>query len=536
MLLSSLVEAVFAGPPLARRSDAGADVRICDVTEDSRTAVPGSLFIARPGARTDGRRFIADAVERGAVAVLTDDDTAAGLPVETRDRVAVLVSPDVPLAGAVLAEAFWGRPSSKLFLVGVTGTNGKTTVAHAVHHLLNAAGIRCGLVGTVEVDDGTGVRPAELTTPPATELSCTFDRMLDAGCSAAVIEASSHALTQSRVDALDFDAAIFTNLSGDHLDYHGTMEAYAAAKSRLFTLVRSDGLTIANVDDAWCDAVTGGGRAAVLRCRPTAPERAEPGDAFVRLLGTPTLAGANAEYVGPWGSFSASTTAVGAHNLANVLFAACAAHRAGAPVEALKRGVASFRLPAGRLERVGSSPAVFVDYAHTDAALASALAAVKPLVPRGGALRVVFGCGGDRDRSKRPRMAAAALAHAGPGAGCVIVTSDNPRTESPSAIIDDVLTGVPSDRRGEVVVHADRRSAIRAAIADAGDDDVVVIAGKGHETYQLLPDPSGAGGGVRRIDFDDRAVAREALDDRHGVPTGERVARDRHVEPKAGLA
>lgn len=482
------------------------NTRVCDITEDSRTAMPGSLFIAKAGTKTDGRKFVASALDAGAEVVLTatppDPDVLRLL--ESRGSVCVAAG-DVALAGAQIAERIHGRPTSKLKLVGITGTNGKTTTAHGVHRLLNASKMRCGLIGTVLIDDGREVAEASMTTPPACELSATFAGMLEAGCVAAAMEVSSHALDQRRVGALDFDVAVFTNLTGDHLDYHGTMERYSAAKAMLFEMLRADAAAVVNADDPGHARMVQKCRARVLRCSM------ERGDAECRVsAGVPTFDGTRARYTGPWGEFEILLGMVGRHNLMNSLQAVAAAHLVGLPVDQIARAATLMEAPPGRLERVTAPGvqhpfAVFVDYAHTDDALANVLRAARPLVTTAGAkLRVVFGCGGDRDRTKRPRMAKTCCDLA----DAVTVTSDNPRTEQPSAIIDEVLTGVPESARGRVEVHADRRTAIFRAVESCGVGDVLVIAGKGHETYQLLPDGAG---GIRRIDFDDRLVAREAM-------------------------
>lgn len=477
-------------------------VRVCDITDDSRTAQPGSLFIARRGTKSDGRRFVEDAVRAGAVAVLTDDETLSA------GGAAVVVAADVPRTAARMAERFYGDPSSKLTLIGVTGTNGKTTIAHLVHQILNGAGERCGLIGTVEVDDGVSVGPAQLTTPPATELSRTFGVMVEAGCEAAVMEVSSHALHQGRVAALSFDVAVFTNLTGDHLDYHGTMEAYAAAKAGLFAMLPEAGTAIVNAADPWTGRLLRDCRAGVLRCSVDGAA-----GECVATVSSMTMAGTSASFAGPWGRFDASMRLVGPHNVMNALQALAACYAAGASAADLRRGIEAAAPPPGRLEPVTEPDdpfAVLVDYAHTDDALRKVLAAVRPMVHPPGRLIVVFGCGGDRDRTKRPRMAAAAVELA----DVVVVTSDNPRTERPSAIIDEILSGVPGEERHRVSVDADRRRAIRRAVGMARPGDVVVIAGKGHETYQILPDGRG---GTETIHFDDREEAREALAMRGGM-------------------
>lgn len=489
-----------------------AGVRVCDITEDSRTAVPGSLFIARRGLTHDGRAHAAAAVECGAVAVLTDDPEIELGRFPGADPCVVLAD-DVALAGARAAERFYGEPSSKLALVAVTGTNGKTSVAHLVHQILNHAGMRCGLVGTVEIDDGREVAAASMTTPPATELSRTLATMVDAGCRACAIEASSHALDQRRCDGLAIDVGVFTNLTGDHQDYHETMDAYAAAKRRLFEMIPADGVGVFNEADPAGASMASAMPAGASR-RWCAPGE---GDWSVRVTDA-SLDGLTLEIGTPAYAVRGRTRLIGAHNAMNTLEAIAAAdallERAGLDVGQREREIAAalptLHAPTGRLERVAPSdlgPHVFVDFAHTDDALRAALESARRIVPEGGALCVVFGCGGVKDTSKRPRMGAVAESLA----DRVVVTSDNPRTEPPNKIIDQVLAGMTADARQRAHVHADRRAAIAAAIAEAGERDVIVIAGKGHEREQEV---AAIDGGVMRLPFDDVHEARAALRER----------------------
>ena len=493
-------------------------LRICDINEDSRTVMPGSLFIARGGAKADGKAFAADAVRAGAVAVLTD---GAGLDVGD-PRVPVVVSADIQGAIAVIAERFYGNASRRMDLVGVTGTNGKTTTTYLLWQLLNGAGRRCGLIGTVVVDDGTEVAPANMTTPPAIEVSRSLARMDEAGCTAASLEVSSHALHQKRADALRFRVGVFTNLTGDHLDYHGTMEEYAGAKARLFSLLPADGLAVVNTDDPWSARVTRHSKARIARCTLTDAPGAE---CAARVLDE-SIDGMRLHLRGHWGEAAARVPLIGRYNAMNILQAAACAHELGMSPAALESGIAALRAPPGRLERVtapGEGVQVFVDYAHSDDSLRSVLGAVAGVMPgrahrserlgsaagatvgvESGRLWVVFGCGGDRDRTKRPRMGRAAAE----AADMVVVTSDNPRTERPSTIVDEILTGIDTSLRHKVTVQVDRARAIRHAIEQARAGDVVVIAGKGHETEQIVPDGSG---GTIRTHFDDREVAREVL-------------------------
>lgn len=488
MNLAQLIE----GLPIRVARGSADGVRICDLTEDSRSAMPGSLFVARAGQHADGTRFIAGAERAGAVAVLAEREPAEA------PRGVVLIADDVPLMTATLAERFYGRPSDRVAVMGVTGTNGKTTVAWLMRSLLRAAGHRCGLMGTIMVDDGRGERPASHTTAPAIELSRSLAVMAEHNLGHAAIEVSSHALDQHRASGVRFAAGVFTNLSGDHLDYHGTMDRYAAAKARLFELLPADAVAVVNAYDPWHGRMIERTAARVVRC-------GRGQECSVETLDS-DASGTDVRLRGPWGEARGRVALVGSHNVENLLHAVAAvASTAGLDAGTIESALASIGAPPGRLEPVGSGlPRVLVDYAHTDDALARVLSSVRAVMAE-GRLWVVFGCGGDRDRTKRPRMGAAAAE----GADRVLVTSDNPRTESPTAIIDEVLAGIAD--RDRVVVHADREAAIRSAIREAGEHDVVLIAGKGHETEQVLPDGAG---GTRTIDFDDRAVAAEALAER----------------------
>ena len=512
MRLSELIRGLNLDVRVGAR--APGDPRVCDFTEDSRTALPGSLFVARPGLVSDGREYITGAVEAGATVVLTDEGGAAAVP----DRAVALVSDDLPLASAILAERFFGEPSKKLAVAAVTGTNGKTTTAHLVRELLSASGIRCGLIGTVEIDDGAVSFPAQLTTPTSSELSQLFASMLEHGCTAAVIEASSHAIHQRRVAAIDVDAAAFTNLTQDHLDYHGTMDAYGAAKAELFSWLKPSALAVVNAQDPAHETMLAGCGSRRLLAYPRGNEGVGDGEATIFTEPLAGRLGMSVRAVGPWGEVCGEVGLVGAFNAENLLLAIGIAHDFGLSGEQIEAALPEINPPAGRLEVVSTPDdpfAVIVDFAHTPDALRSAAEAVRPAVGSGGSLRVLFGCGGDRDRTKRPLMAKAVFERA----DVVYVTSDNPRTESPSAIVDDILAGVSAADRKSAVVHVDRSMAIRAAVADLRPGDVLLIAGKGHEPYQLLPDAT-APGGVRRIEFDDRLEARRALGQRTAELTG----------------
>lgn len=530
--------------------DALGDIRICDITEDSRTVLPGSLFIARKGEKSDGRAFVSGAILAGAVAILTDDP-ALRLPEQHRPHgpVALLYAADLGLATARLAERFYGDPSSKLTVIGVTGTNGKTTTTFLIHQMLNALGIRCGLIGTVVIDDGAEVAPASLTTPPALELSRTLARMHDAGCVAAVMEVSSHSLHQRRVGAVAFNAAVFTNLTHDHLDYHGTMEAYGAAKAMLFAALPADGVAVVNIQDVAHSQMARSAptTARIIRCTVDGGVGSGGETGSGVGLGLPITGGTAPETVRRARAVGAGTTStevefvgfaehahvvriplIGAFNVMNALQAIAVVHALYGGTgeddfsfEIIGEALSRAAPPAGRVEPVTRDEApigVFVDYAHTDDALKTVLSTVRGAMNdhqraasarSAGQLWCVFGCGGDRDRTKRPKMGRIAAERA----DRVVITSDNPRTENAEAIIAEIQTGIPAAQAGKVVVEPDRERAIRRAVREAAPGDVVVIAGKGHEDYQILPDPSKPGATITRH-FDDREVARAALTER----------------------
>jgi UDP-N-acetylmuramoyl-L-alanyl-D-glutamate--2,6-diaminopimelate ligase len=478
-------------------------IRVCDLTEDSRTVLPGSLFVARGGVKSDGRAFAAAAVRAGAEVILCEEGSRLELSVDAqaaRRKVVVVEASDVALASAMMAEVFYGRPSSKVKLFGVTGTNGKTTTTWLAWRLLNLAGVRAGLVGTVMIDDGIELAAAEMTTPPAIEMSRTLSVMVEAGCKAAFMEVSSHSLVQHRVGGLRFAGAAFTNLTQDHLDYHKTMENYAAAKAVLFERLGPGEPAFVNVDSGWHERMTRECKGSVVRCSQ------RDGDATVRIVEM-HRGGMRLVLRGGGGEIDSLVPLIGAFNAMNVLQAVCAAHACGLTREQIAEGCTRLDAPPGRLERVATTPSeplVLVDYAHTDDGLRNALSTVRAVLGGKGRVIVVFGCGGDRDQTKRPKMGNVA-AELG---DVVVVTSDNPRTERPGDIIDMVLAGIGGGDRSKVSVQADRRRAIEFAIEHATRDDIVVIAGKGHETEQILPDGQG---GVVRHHFDDREVAREAI-------------------------
>lgn len=463
------------------------EVAITGIQEDSRRVQPGNLFVARSGVRTDGARFLADAIAHGAAAVV-QAEPSPDCPIAQ-----VIVANPGSLAGP-LAQRFHGDPSHSIKVLAVTGTNGKTTTTFLIRQILATLGIRCGVIGTVELDDGKTVTPAEMTTPSPVDVARLMAAMRDNGCQACAIEVSSHALDQGRIAGVRLAAAAFTNLTGDHLDYHKTMDSYAAAKARLFEMLPADAAGIANARDSWSQRML----------RDCAGRRMHfgvdcPAD-YSASSATMTAQGGTFTLHTPRGDCPATMRLIGQHNIENALTAASLIGEAfGLSARDIARGLAGASGAPGRLQPVdvGQNFAVLVDYAHTDDALENVLTALRPLTR--GRLRLLFGCGGDRDKTKRPRMAAVAQRLA----DAVYVTSDNPRTEQPQAIIDDILKGFSGDALRRVIVDPDRHAAIGRIIADAGEGDVVLLAGKGHENYQIL--------GTVKHHFDDVEEATKAI-------------------------
>jgi UDP-N-acetylmuramoyl-L-alanyl-D-glutamate--2,6-diaminopimelate ligase len=475
------------------------DTIVNNVTTDSRRVRPDTLFIALRGGKSDGHSFIPQAIESGAAAVILEDESF----VPARCVVPHIVCPDIRGRLPRLAVHFYGSPTRSLTVIGVTGTNGKTSTTYYLKAILEAAGIPTGLIGTIEHIIGSEREAAANTTPDALKLQELFARMLAAGMRAAVMEVSSHGLALGRTEGIEFDGAIFTNITEDHLDFHKTMEDYLAAK-----LLFADQLEGSVKSNKWycCnrDIQYGGTVKARLRRSGLPIWYFGAGDGGETEAHSVTARGAAASldetsYMlchGEAGLTRVELASRGYFNIYNSLAAASAALALGIAPEIIARGMAEVRIP-GRFELVPNDRGflVAVDYAHTDDALANLLSSARRLDPK--RIITVFGCGGDRDRAKRPRMARAASSLS----DMVIVTSDNPRTENPDAIIQDILPGIVDSGRARVV--PDRAEAIRAALHEAQKGDIVLIAGKGHENYQIFAD--------RTIHFDDREAAAEAL-------------------------
>jgi len=462
--------------------------QVSGITQDSRLVQPGYIFAARSGSTVCGVDFIPAAADRGAIIVITDEILPDICPLPS-----VRVT-DFRQALVRLSKAVYGDPSACLNLIGVTGTNGKTTSVHLIRSILEAAGERCGLISTVGYDTGQRHLDAPLTTPDIDRLCELLREMVDAGCLWAVMEVSSHALVQGRVEGLNFNAAGFTNLTRDHLDFHGSLEAYAAAKAKLFNMMDPDGAAVINIGDPWGKAMVEAACGTVT----TYGMEGAGGDLTVTSL-EHSLDGGQFRLDWSGGSAKVLTSLIGDYHGENIALAAGVALGFGIDIGDILRGVEALKIIPGRMEAVsvGQPFAVLVDYSHTPDALERALSSLRPLCR--GSIIVVFGCGGDRDRSKRPEMGRVASR----SADRVIVTSDNPRSEDPKAIAADIARGRTSGPGSSTEVELDRRAAIHKALSIADEGDAVLIAGKGHETYQEIQ-------GIRRS-FDDRMVASEEL-------------------------
>lgn len=464
-----LIAAPAEGPALA------------GVGMDSRTVATGMLYVAVRGSQADGHRFVPDAVRRGAVAVVVEGSQQSGVP--------EIVVRDGRRAALAMGQAWYGHPGRRLTLLGVTGTNGKTTTTGLLRHLFNGTGT-AGSIGTLGAFDGAGQAVSStagaLTTPGPIDLQATLAELVGRGVTHVAMEASSHSLDQGRLDGLTFAAAVFTNLTRDHLDYHGTMEAYLAAKLKLSTLLALGGLEVVNLDDRAWQVMPRRSPRVTFGLHPAADVRA----AGVVL----DASGSRFRLEGRYGSAEAALPLLGDFNVANALSAAACALGLGRPLREVVARLAEAPQVPGRMERIAETPCIVLrDYAHTPDALERALSTLRPLTR--GRVIVLFGCGGDRDRGKRPIMGRIAVQ----GADLAVATSDNPRTEDPDAIIDEIEQGMGDAPHLRIV---DRLAAIHAALAEARPGDTLLLAGKGHETYQVL--------GTEKVPFDERAIVRAA--------------------------
>ncbi|MGG6240351.1 UDP-N-acetylmuramoyl-L-alanyl-D-glutamate--2,6-diaminopimelate ligase [Nodosilinea sp. AN01ver1] len=491
-LPAGLIEAGFTLP------EEMGDPDIKGLCTNSHACQPGDVFVGMPGTRVDGGEFWPSAVESGAAAALVSAQALKARPAE--GNACVVPMTDMSVACAEVAARFYNYPARQMGLVGVTGTNGKTTTTHLVEHLLNASAQPTALLGTLYTRWPGHQQTALYTTPFAVELQAELAKARDAGCRYAVLEVSSHALAQKRVWGCPFEVAVFTNLTQDHLDYHRDMEDYFQAKALLFSGGYLAGRAVVNIDTPYGDRLVAQLPAERVWTYSTQNPNADlyTGDLTYQangVIGTLKT---------PMGTVPFSSPLVGQFNLENLLAAVGAALHLGVALDTIAAALPSFGGVPGRMEQVKVSEAqdisVIVDYAHTPDSLKSSLTAARPFVP--GRLICVFGCGGDRDRTKRPQMGRIAYELA----DTVVVTSDNPRTEDPEQILRDVVAGIPAELGSDQVV-GDRATAIQSAIAMAQPGDGILIAGKGHEDYQIL--------GTEKIHFDDREQARHFLGKRY---------------------
>jgi UDP-N-acetylmuramoyl-L-alanyl-D-glutamate--2,6-diaminopimelate ligase len=463
---------------------------VTGISYDSRLVARGHVFVALKGQHTDGVQFARQALERGAAAIVSEQPAPPGV------HVPWAIVENARLALALLAAEFHRHPSREMRVVGITGTNGKTTTAYLLASIFEAAGVKCGVLGTVVYRIGDEVREATRTTPEAPDLQSLLREMVDRGCGACAMEVSSHALSLARVDGITFAAGVFTNLTRDHLDFHADMEAYFQAKRRLFEMLPRDAPSLINLDDPRGLSLVG------AVGRPVTYAINKPADNTTGPLSF-ALEGLSFDIRTPAGTVHIESTLVGRPNVYNILAAVSAATALGVPFDAIERGVRALDGVPGRFQVVSGPKdevTVVVDYAHTDDALRNLLETARPLAR--GRLITVFGCGGDRDRTKRPLMGAVA----GRLSDLIVVTSDNPRGEDPARIIEEIQRGITHDTRrdaGQLLAIVDRGAAIAKAIEVARPGDLVLVAGKGHEKTQVV--------GTRTLSFDDVAVAREAL-------------------------
>lgn len=483
-----------------------ANMDISALHYDSRQVVPGSAFFALRGAAVDGHRFIDDALQRGAQVVVYEVERP--LP----PQVTGILVADARQALALAAACYYGEPTDEMLVIGITGTNGKTTVSYLLEALLSSGGRRPAVIGTVNYRFEGQLLESTHTTPESLDLVALAARFREAGADTLILEVSSHALEQRRVDGLAFDLGIFTNLTPEHLDYHGDLESYFQAKCRLFTGLGSRGprQAVIDIDDSY-------GQRLANQCRGLWSCGLSKEAAVHPSASSLSLDGIKATIVSPAGDFELCSALRGEFNLSNLLCAAAAGLALGLTPAQVAEGLAEAPAVPGRLEPIENNfgALILVDYAHTADALEKALAAVIALKP--SRIITLFGCGGDRDCSKRPVMGEVAARHS----DLVVVTSDNPRSEDPGAIIDDIRPGLEKVFKGQwspqqaiekscggYVVIDDRRAAINFAVSQLGRGDLLLVAGKGHEDYQLIGD--------QRLHFDDREELRRALQEREG--------------------
>lgn len=474
-------------------------VNINRISGNSKQVSAGDLFVAVKGPSCDGHDFVEEAIRRGARIIVWQNEKR----ILSDGKTIFIRVADSRAALAKLAANFYGNPSRKLKVVGITGTNGKTTVTYLLEKIINAAGFSAGVIGTINYRIKERVIPATNTTPGALELQALFKEMVEEKIGFCVMEVSSHSLDQDRTAGIDFSGAVFTNLASDHLDYHFTQENYFSAKAKLFSNLKGDAFAVINSDDAMAGKLSGLTRAEVVTyaLRGKADFIAE--DSELHIDGTSFILAT------PKGKIAIRTRLLGEHNLYNILAASAAGYKLGFDLPVIKKGVEALQLVPGRLEEVdcGQPFKVLVDFAHTEDALRNTLMTMRRISP-GSRILLVFGCGGDRDRGKREKMGGVAEELA----DFSIVTSDNPRKEDPQQIVAEIVKGFTSGKRYKVIL--DRSQAIKEAVSLAKETDIVLIAGKGHEAYQIFRD--------KVVPFDDRLEAKKALSEHARIPDASR--------------
>jgi len=492
MILKELLE-VLNKPNVS----GGLERQVKDITYDSREVKKDSLFVAIHGFKTDGRKYIADAIRKGASVIVTEGTIEA-----PENNISVISVPDARNALALLSAQFYGYPSRRLRMIGITGTNGKTTTSYLIKAIIEKAGKRCGLLGTISYIIGDETIQSPHTTPESADLQKYLHRIIESGAEYAVMEVSSHALELNRVADCEFDIAVFTNLTQDHLDFHKTMEGYFSAKLKLFTSLSNERgkmvkkVGIINIDDPYSKRILDAIKVKAVTYGFSRDADIRPDDVRMDINGIAFKA------VTQKGIFPIESKLTGKYNINNILSTIGVGQALGFDNSIIADGIRAVENISGRFEKIeeGQDFAVVVDYAHTEDALKRLLEAVKEFA--NGRIITVFGCGGDRDKGKRPKMGETA----GKASNIVIITSDNPRSEDPMEIIKEIEEGIKGIKNGnkpDYLIMPDRREAICKAVELARKDDIVVIAGKGHEDYQIIGD--------KKSHFDDREIAREAI-------------------------
>ncbi len=471
------------------------EIHINHVQYDSRKIVPDDVFVAIRGTESDGHKFIEKAVSSGAKVVVVENDSTLPDSYFMHSGVVKIVVPNSRAALAQMSANYFEHPSNKLKIIGITGTNGKTTTTHLIKSILEISGVKTGLIGTIEYKIGNEVVPASHTTPESLELNELLARMVQSGCTSAVMEVSSHALHQYRVAGINFIAAVFTNLTQDHLDYHGTMDEYFKAKKILFKGLQSNAFAIVNLDDKWGKRIPN-----VTLANVKSYGFDVSADFFAKNISI-SMKGVKFTIVYNGEETDVESRLIGRFNVSNILAAFSTGIALGIPKEIVRNAISKAEIVRGRFEQITSPNGwtAVIDYAHTPDALEKALKAIHDVFDSSsrGRIITVFGCGGNRDRTKRPKMTNIATTLS----DITIVSSDNPRHEDPEAIIDEIMTGVKTGAK--VYREADRKQAIFMALDIAKIDDVILIAGKGHEDYQVVGD--------RKIYFSDRKTVEEFL-------------------------